>query len=193
MNDRKLTTAVIAAAIALNVAATAMASSGPGKMAREISAVRNAQTSIAQAIAAAEAQSGGRAVKAEMDREKAAYLYEIKTVARDKVLEVLVDPATGKIVRTHEKGFIAKLFHEDDRDRFDKLAASPVTLATAISAAEKETGGKALKAEFETKGGKSLFEVKVTRNDEVRKVKIDASNGKVLKVSDARKYKDEND
>ena len=193
MNDRKLIPAVIVGALALNVAATALASSGPDKMAKELSAIQNAQTSISQAIASAESHTGGRAVKAEMERKKGAYYYEIKTVSKDKVLKLHIDPTTGKVVKTREKGFLARFFDSEDRDAFDKLSASPVTLTTAIASAEKETGGKTVEAEFENEDGKSLFEVKVAKDDGVRKVNIDASNGKVLKVSDARRHWHEND
>jgi len=112
------------------------------------------------------------------------------------VLEVSINPATGKIVRTDEEGFIAKIFDKfdkEDQEQFDKLTASPVTLAAAIATAEKETGGKTMEAEFESEHGKSLFKVKLVKDNAVHKVKIDASNGKVLKVSNARKRKDKDD
>jgi len=74
MIGRKLIPATIAAALALNVAVTAMASSGPGKLAKEVSAVVGAQTSISRAIIVAETLSGGRAIKADLNREKGVYL-----------------------------------------------------------------------------------------------------------------------
>ena len=168
----KLIPATMAAVIALGTAGVAFASSGEHENSKVISAVLNAKPSISQAIAAAEKQTGGRAMKADVEHEKGAYLYEIKTVSKEKVSEVFVDPASGKITRTDDEGFIAKIFHKEDQAEFAKLAASPVTLATAVATAEKETGCKAVEAAFENEDGKMLFEVEIAKDKAVHKVMI---------------------
>lgn len=181
----KLVPATMAAVIALGTAGAAFASSGEKENANEISAVLNAKSSISQAVAAAEKQTGGRAMKVDVEHEKGTYLYSIKTVSKDKVSDVFVDPASGKITRTDDEGLIAKVFDKEDQAEFAKLAASPVTLSTAVATAEKETGGKAIEAAFESEDGKMLFEVEVAKDKAVQKVTIDAASGTVVKVSAA--------
>lgn len=181
----KLVPATMAAVIALGTAGAAFASSGEKENANEISAVLNAKTSISQAVAAAEKQTGGRAMKVDVEHEKGIYLYEIKTVSKDKVSEVFVDPASGKITRTDDEGMIAKVFDSEDQAEFAMLAASPVTLAAAIVTAEQETAGKAVEAAFENEDGTMLFEIEVAKDKAVHNVMIDAASGKVVKVSAA--------
>src|SRR2546427_3940844 len=106
------------------------------------------QTSLAQAVRVAEQQTGGRARKAEMERNRGAYVYEIKTVSKEKSAKVLVDPASGNVVRVDTPGFfssIGDVFDGDDqrKDRaaLARLEVSSMTLVGAIEAAESRTGG----------------------------------------------------
>lgn len=179
----KLIPVTMAAALALGAASATYASSGENENAKEVSAVLSAKTSVSQAIAAAEQQTGGRAMKVDVGHEKGGYQYEIKIVSKDKVSEVFVDPASGKITRTDDEGLIAKVFDNEDQAEFAKLAASPVTLASAVATAEKEIGGKAIEAAFENEDGNMQFEVEVAKDKAVQKVMIDATSGKVVKVS----------
>src|SRR5439155_6855945 len=77
-------------------------------------------------------------------------VYEIKTVSKDGSAKVLVDPASGNILRVVTPGFVssvANVFDRDDQRKdqaaFAQLEGSPMTLASAIDAAQKETGGRA--------------------------------------------------
>lgn len=173
----------IATAIFLGAAGVALADHGEKESAKEITAALNAKTSIAQAITAAEQKTGGRAMKVEIEREKGNYVYEIKTVSNDKIVKAFVDPTSGKVTGTEDEGLIAKIFDRDDRDEVAKMAASPTTLAAAITAAEQHVGGKAIEARFEAEDGKPLFRVEVAKDSTVHKVTIDAANGKVLTVA----------
>src|SRR2546428_1204724 len=111
------------------------------------------QTSLAQAVRAAEQQTGGRARKAEMERTRGTYVYEIKTVSKEKSAKVLVDPASGSVVRVDTPGFfssIGDVFDGDDqrKDRaaLARLEVSSMTLVGAIEAAESSTGGRGVEA-----------------------------------------------
>jgi uncharacterized membrane protein YkoI len=154
------------------------------------------QASLAQAIRVAEQETGGRARKAEMERDRGVDAYEIKTVAKDRSAKVLVHPASGKVVRVVGRGFlgsIGNLFDRDDR-REDEAAlalleASPMTLEAAIAAAERETGGRAVEASVKSQYGQTLFEVGVVKDFLLRMVKVDAASGKVVTVAQ-RKHKD---
>src|SRR5213078_2507214 len=128
-------------------------------------------TSLAQAVRVAEKQTGGRARKAEMERERGVDVYEIKTVSKDGSAKVLVDPASGNIIRVHTPWFgssIANMFDRDDQRKDEaalaRLEASSMTLAGAIDAAHKETGGRAIKAALKSQYGSTLFEVGVVKD-----------------------------
>lgn len=183
----KLLAATMAAVFALGAGGATLAANGENEHGREIAAVLGAKTSIAQAIAAAEQQTGGRAMKIEVEKEKGTYLYEVKTVSNDRIAEVFVDPASGQVVRSEDEGLIAKAFDKEDRDEFTRLGASSTTLAAAIATAEQHIGGKAIEASFDNEDGTMRFEVEVAKDNAVHKVMIDSADGKVLKVAGGEK------
>ncbi len=188
----KILPATMAAAIAVGATGMAFASSGENEHSREIAAVLGAKTSIAQAIAAAERQSGGLAMEVDVEKENGAFVYEVKTVSKDKIAEVLVDPASGKVLRTGDEGLIAGILDREDQDEIAKLAASSTTLAAAIATAERQTGGKAIEASFDGEDGATLFKVEVAKDNAVHKVRIDGATGKVSKVTVAE-HEDDDD
>jgi uncharacterized membrane protein YkoI len=185
--------AAMAAFLALSASGVALASSDEHENAKEISAVLNAKTSLAQAIATAEAKAGGRAMKVNVEHESGTYQYEVKIVAKDKVSEVFIDPASGKVTRTDDEGLIAKVFDKEDQEEFAKLSGSPVSLSTAVATAEKETGGKAVEAAFESEDGKAQYEVELANGATVRKVVVDGTSGKVVKTSASEEREHEED
>ena len=185
----------LAAALALVGTAT-FAQTAPQKKG---TAVQQSSSSLVQAIRVAEQETGGRARKAEMERERGVDAYEIKTVAKDKSAKVLIEPASGKVIRVEGPGFfdaIANLFDSDDlredQAAFAQLEASPMTLVAAIAAAERETGGRAVKASLKSQYGQTLFEVGVVKDLISHKVVVDPASGKVAAVAQ-RKGKDKDD
>jgi len=80
-----------------------------------------------------------------------------------------------------------------DAAEMAKLAAAKTTLSQAIAIAEKETGGKAIDADFDNKNGTLSLEIEVLKDNSVSMVTIDADTGKVLKVATAASENDEND
>lgn len=185
--------ATMAAVIALGAAGAAFAASGENENHQEISAVLGANTSVAQAIATAEQHTGGRAMKISIQEEKGAYVYDVKTVSNDKIVEVFIEPTTGQVVRAEDEGLIAKVFDGEDQKEFAKLAASSTTLSAAIAAAEQNTGGKAIEAGFDNQNGAMVFEVEVAKDNAMHKVMIDGASGKVLSVAAAADGDNEED
>jgi uncharacterized membrane protein YkoI len=175
----------MAAVFALGTSGAAFAATGENENGQEAAAVLGAKTSVGQAIAAAERQTGGRAMKIGVEKEKGAYLYEVKTVSKEQVAVVFVDPASGQVVRTENEGLIARIFDLEDEDGFSELADPSTTLAAATATAEQHIGGKAIEASFDDEDGTLLFEVEVAEDDTVQKVTIDSANGEVLKVATA--------
>src|SRR3989442_11403362 len=111
------------------------------------------QTSLAQAVRVAEQQTGGRARKAEMERNKGTDVYEIKTVSKEKSAKVFVDPVSGNVLRVASPGVISSLSHVfvrkdhvKEQAALARLEASPMSLVSAIESAARETGGRAVEA-----------------------------------------------
>jgi len=101
--------------------AAAMASAGAafgqatGKPPGEAPAT--ARITMEQAIATAEQQVGGKALKTEMERRRdGAAIFEVKVLQGNQTHKVLVDAQTGQVVRS-------VLDDEDDDDRRDRRVA----------------------------------------------------------------------
>jgi len=139
--------------------------------------------SLAQAVRAAEQQTGGRARKAEMERERGAHVYEIKTVSKDGSAKVHVDPASGSVLRVSTP-WLAGVFDRDDQREdqaaFTQLAASAMTLVGAIEAAEKAVGGRAVKAALKSRYGSMVFEASVLKDWTAHQVLVDPATAKVV-------------
>ena len=83
-------------------------------------------------------------------------------------------------------GGAAGVAHADDKldsAEMATLMAAKTSLAQAIAIAEKETGGKAIDAGFDSEDGATTLEVEVLKDKNVSKVIVDAETGKVVKVT----------
>ena len=182
----KLVPAVMAALIAASTGGVAFAATdGDGKNddAKEIAAALSAKMTASQAIAAAEQNTGGRAIEFGLESENGRVLYNVKTVTKDKVLNVYVDPDSGQIVRSEEEGLIDRIVDREDKAQLARLMKSPTTLAAAIAAAEQHTGGKVIEAAYDDEDGGSIFGLEVVKNNARHNVKIDGATGSVLNVA----------
>ena len=139
--------------------------------------------SLAQAVRAAEQQTGGRARKAEMERERGVHVYEVKTVSKDGSAKVHVDPASGGVLRVSSP-WLSGVFDRDDQREdqaaFALLAASSMTLVGAIEAAEKAVGGRAVKAALKSRYGTPVFEASVVKDWTAHHVLVDPATAKVV-------------
>ena len=62
-----------------------------------------AKITLTQAVGAAEAQSGGKATKAELEGERGVIVYQVEIVTPDnKVFDVKVDAADGKVLSSKQ-------------------------------------------------------------------------------------------
>jgi uncharacterized membrane protein YkoI len=66
--------------------------------ARALQAVVAAPTTLAQAIATAERETGGRAVEAEVERRNDGFVYEVETVRDTVVRKLRIDMQTGQVI-----------------------------------------------------------------------------------------------
>jgi len=188
---------ILAAVLAL-VGTSTVAQTVPQQPTGKVVQQSRASASLAQAILVAEQETGGRARKAEMERDRGVDAYEIKTVAKDTSAKVVVEPASGRVLRVDRPGFfewIVNLFDNEDRRKHHvalaRLEASPMTLATAIAAAERETGGRAIKASLRNQYGQTLFEVGMVKDLVIHKVMVDPANGKVVTIAQGKRKDDD--
>src|SRR5258707_9194557 len=72
---------------------------GQNEGAQEVAAIVNAKTSLAQAIAAAEQQSGGKAIDAGLENENGAMAFAVDVAKDNTVQKVLVDLQSGKVLK----------------------------------------------------------------------------------------------
>jgi uncharacterized membrane protein YkoI len=78
-------------------------------------AIQTAKISLAQAVSAAEQQVAGKASRAELEKYKDQWVFDVEVVNGMKVMDVKVDPASGKVLAaTDDKGD-----HDDGQDKDD--------------------------------------------------------------------------
>lgn len=72
----------------------------------------------------------------------------------------------------------------DDKAEVQAFLGGAQSISAAIGAAETASGGKAVAAEFDQKGGVAFYEVDTIANGKQVSVQIDAASGKVIKSED---------
>ena len=78
-------------------------------------AIAGAKIGMTQAVAAAEQHVGGKASKAEYEQHKGQWVFDVEVVKDKKVLDVQVDPTSGKVIAATED----KTDHDDNHDKAD--------------------------------------------------------------------------
>jgi uncharacterized membrane protein YkoI len=101
MRRSKIIPAAMAAVIVLGGTGVAFSANAETETNRqqEISAVLKAKTSLAQAIAAAEQETGGKAVETGLENRDGVMAYEVKIAKGDALQRVLVDLDSGKVTK----------------------------------------------------------------------------------------------
>lgn len=119
MVRRKLLTAALAGVIVSGAIAGSVAAYARNneQATDEAAIMANAKITMTQAIAAAEQQAGGKAVGTGIEDQDGTVYFEVQVIKDGARQEVLVDPQTGKVVKTvtadnepNERG------HESDDD-----------------------------------------------------------------------------
>jgi uncharacterized membrane protein YkoI len=95
---RTLSPGVLAALAAAAIGGAYAAESGDdGEL-----AIGSAKISLTQAVAAAEQYVGGKASRAEYERHEGQWLFDVEVVRDGTVMDVRVDPASGKVLAATE-------------------------------------------------------------------------------------------
>lgn len=108
---RKIYMAALAA-----LSATAIGSAYAAKSAAsDALAIAGAKIGMTQAVTAAEQHIGGKASRAEYERHKGQWVFDVEVVKDKKIMDVKVDPTSGKVLAATED----KTDHDDNRDPAD--------------------------------------------------------------------------
>jgi uncharacterized membrane protein YkoI len=110
--NRKLTAAAVAA-IAAMVGAGAYAAKGSSGQEDDALAILQSRVTLTQAITAAEQHVGGKAAKAEFEQQNGKWTFDVEVVKDQKVMDVKVDAANGKVLSATED----KADHDDENDK----------------------------------------------------------------------------
>ena len=78
-------------------------------------AIESAKISLTQAVNAAEQHVGGKAARAEYESHKGKWVFDVEVVKGKQVMDVTVDPISGKVVSSSED----KTDHDDAYDKED--------------------------------------------------------------------------
>ncbi|MEQ8345933.1 MAG: PepSY domain-containing protein [Sneathiellaceae bacterium] len=114
----KILPAAMAAALVVGASGAAFAGDSKHEMsdAQEAATILAAKTSLSQAIAVAEQQTGGKAIEAAPEQHGGMLAYEIHT-AKDGVIQtVLVAPESGKVIKVAAASQASHQEHEDEDD-----------------------------------------------------------------------------
>jgi hypothetical protein len=98
MSYKHLVPATLAAILLLGSTVGAVYA-GSNINAQEMTALKNAKISLAQAITGAEQKSGGKAINAGLNNENGAMTYGVEVVKNNAIQTVLVDMDSGQIVK----------------------------------------------------------------------------------------------
>lgn len=139
----------------------------------EIASARAATISAAQAVGVAEQRTGGRAIEVGLSRERGKQVWEVKTQAGTKLIDIYIDTRTGAVVGSDAEGFARAA-----------LPSERITLAAALGIAELETLGRILEAERENENGIIVYDIEVLTAAGVREVNVDASQGRLMAGDD---------
>lgn len=102
----------ILAAVLASVGAAAYAANA---VENDAAAIAQAKIPLTQAITVAEQHAGGKASKAEYEKTKTGWAYDVEVVNGAKVFDVRVDADKGSVISSVED----KADHDDENDKAD--------------------------------------------------------------------------
>jgi uncharacterized membrane protein YkoI len=102
MNPRKMVVTVLSVLIAGGAAAAlARESSGSRKDTDELAAYAQVKRTLAEAIATAESQTGGKAVEAKLEQENGTLAFEVEILKDGAFQKLVLDAKTGQVLKSN--------------------------------------------------------------------------------------------
>jgi len=139
--------------------------------AREIAAVDTAKVGLADAIAAAEKQLGGKVVAGGLEVDADRLFYELLVSKDGGFTSAQVDPTTGAVGQAGEA--------ELEPGKAVPPQGAKIDLGQAVRLTEAASGRKALEAGVEPREGAAVYVVEVVEDDEVSVHRVDPVSGAV--------------
>lgn len=152
---------------------------------RDLAAVMKAKTSLSQAVESVE-KTGAHPFRAELRWKNDKPVYLVFCMEKGKTIRTSVDPDTGVVLATNQKGFLGRLLGDDESEHAAGIDSAKISLAQAVNLAEQQVGGKAYEAVFENKHGKMHFEIAVAKDKTPHEIIIDAATGQVVKTASGK-------
>lgn len=164
--------AVSSATISVAQAAT------PTVKVSEAVAAAQSKISLEQAIAIGNKTIKGDLVSVEFDQNgySAGGKYDVKIIARNTdEYKLRIDADTGKVLSAKQEQL-----DKDDIAEYEAMKQAKVSLTQAMQKATQNVNGKIIKAGFDVDNGKSVYEIKVAKGNQIHKIVVDSMTGKVI-------------
>ncbi len=153
---------------------------GKNKDAAAFFFLKKAAIDLPQAIEGVEKEEKGQVIFFKIEEEEDGPIqYEMKLLKDGKVFEAIVDPKSGKVLKTKSEG----LFSHFSDDKKKTLSTTKFSLKDAISIVEKHYGGKALRGAFQGNSSMKMFRIRVANNEGAFTVMVDADTGELFRVA----------
>lgn len=155
----------------------------------EVRAAQAAKISLKQAITIASKAASGILISAEFDDDDSdavgkGGVYELEFSTDSVNYEIKVNAVTGKIVKTE-----TERLDGDDINDYKVQKKAKTDIMTAINSAEKQTGGRILKIEFENDrdyaNHTAYYKADLLKGNQIISINVDANTGKTF----ANKFK----
>lgn len=163
--------AVSSATISVAQAAT------PAVKVSEAVAAAQSKISLEQAIAIGNKTIKGDLVSAEFDQKgySAGGKYDVKFIANNTEYKIRIDADTGKVLSAKQDQL-----DREDMAEYKAMKQAKVSLNQAMEKATQNINGKIIEAGFDVDNGKSVYEIKVAKGNQIHKMVIDSVTGKVV-------------
>ena len=163
--------AVSSATISVAQAAT------PAVKVSEAVAAAQSKISLEQAIAIGNKTIKGDLVSAEFDQKgySAGGKYDVKFIANNTEYKIRIDADTGKVLSAKQDQL-----DREDMAEYKAMKKAKDSLNQAMEKATQNINGKIIEAGFDVDNGKSVYEIKVAKGNQIHKMVIDSVTGKVV-------------
>ena len=163
--------AVSSATISVAQAAT------PAVKVSEAVAAAQSKISLEQAIAIGNKTIKGDLVSAEFDQKgySAGGKYDVKFIANNTEYKIRIDADTGKVLSAKQDQL-----DREDMAEYKAMKQAKVSLNQAMEKATQDVNGKIIKAGFDVDNGKSVYEIKVAKGNQIHKIVINSMTGDII-------------
>jgi uncharacterized membrane protein YkoI len=140
----------------------------------DLAGFEQAKVTLDQAIAAAEKQSGGKAMDATFQNMGANSGYAVTVLADGRMKVLWVDPQSG--LATPEAKMLSA---EANQKALSDLNGAKTSLPQAISMAEQRTGGRAIDAWIVKHSDKYAYDIRLLRDGKLSTLWVDPDSGEI--------------